>query len=74
MNISVEVGSSLTAPQRRLLTLAAVRRGGYLCPVPWKMGPAAEMSLINALRRKGLATTEACPRITDAGLKAVGAV
>lgn len=70
MNTSHTPGP-LTPAQERALQRAASRPNGCICPVVGRMGPAAETALIAALRRKGWATDDAAPRITDAGRAAI---
>lgn len=53
-----------------MLRTAAARHSGLLFPCTITNGPASDL-VLEALQRKGLATTDASPAITDAGRAAL---
>lgn len=61
---------SLTESQRRALRNATIRPRGTICPTVG-VHAAASDALVNALRRKGLATYDPSPVITETGRAAV---
>ena len=60
----------LTPAQLSMLRIAATRRSGLLFPSSITNGPASDL-VLEALQRKGLATTDAAPVITAAGRAAL---
>lgn len=66
----------LTRPMLMALRRAAKRERGNICPVAGKCRAASEMSLLHALRRRGLITGMdengmGAPYINDAGRAAI---
>ena len=55
-----------TPTMLRVLEDAAKRKGGFICPMR-NVWAAAETAVLQGLRRRGLATDECSPRVTDEG-------
>lgn len=70
------INAKLSAPMLNALKRAAGRERGNVCPVAGKCRAASEMSLLHALRRRGLIdgmdeNGMGAPYINDAGRAAV---
>ena len=60
------------AGQRAILTAyRRIARDGYphLCPVRWRIGPAAEMAMLRRLAVQGYSDDQPTPQLTVAGVE-----
>lgn len=64
---------SLSEPMKRALVTAFKREHCTVCPIPGVRN-AAETSLLQALRRRGLVTNDPAPRLTISGIFAANSL
>lgn len=72
MSESFVAPGPISRAQREVLTRAAKRPGGFLCPTPG-LWAASQTAVIRSLQLRGLATEDGSPVITDYGVAVVEA-